>query len=224
MCSCQSFAENQTSNDYPVVPQNKLVVQNGVSFDLVTSQTCSGFMETDLSNFRSELSRIALEISQQLDRLQSEKIVFAESCTAGMIAATMGGVPGISRYLCGSAVTYREATKTDWLGLSPEKIKGHTAESTQVAQDMAELVLQGTPEATLALAITGHLGPEVDDAIDGTVFVAVFQRGSLEMKMIDNRQCRLKTLGRLERQLESTLLALRCLSDNLQRISPERPA
>ena len=61
---------------------------------------------------------VAAELAEQLAAKQ-QKIVFAESCTAGMAAALLGGCPGISAWLCGSAVTYREATKTRWLDIDP---------------------------------------------------------------------------------------------------------
>ena len=44
------------------------------------------------------------------------RVVFAESCTAGMVSATLAAVPGISDYLCGSMVTYRPEIKENWLG------------------------------------------------------------------------------------------------------------
>ncbi len=50
-----------------------------------------------------------------LKRLDT-KIVFAESCTAGLVSATLARVPGVSAYLCGSAVTYRDEVKTAWVG------------------------------------------------------------------------------------------------------------
>ena len=33
------------------------------------------------------------------------KLVLAESCTSGFAAAMLAGVPGVSGYFCGSAVT-----------------------------------------------------------------------------------------------------------------------
>ena len=43
------------------------------------------------------------------------RVAFAESCTAGLVAASLARTPGISQWLCGSAVVYRDATKAAWL-------------------------------------------------------------------------------------------------------------
>ncbi len=46
---------------------------------------------------------VVAELHTELQRT-GHVIVFAESCTAGMIAATLGRIPGISEWLAGSAV------------------------------------------------------------------------------------------------------------------------
>ena len=48
---------------------------------------------------------------------RQERLVLAESCTGGLICATLATIPGISQWLCGSSVVYRETTKRDWLGI-----------------------------------------------------------------------------------------------------------
>ena len=179
-------------------------------------------MEPDSSKIRSELAIVADEISARLERLKSERIVFAESCTAGMIAATMGGVPGISRFLCGSAVTYREATKIAWLNVSPDLIGEHTAESLAVTNEMGILVMQRTPEATLSLAITGHLGPGVDETVNGKVYVAIFQRSRDSVALIGGGQFQLKSANRLGRQTEASFLALQSLNESLEKTEGRR--
>ncbi len=98
-----------------------------------------------------------VEILRRLDA----KIVFAESCTAGLAAATLARIPGVSAYFCGSAVTYRDEVKTAWVGVDPGLIQQQTAVCEKVAKEMAEGVLNRTPSASIAVAITGHLGPNV---------------------------------------------------------------
>ena len=115
---------------------------------------------------------VATDLATQLSTSQ-QKIVFAESCTAGMAAALLGGCPGISAWLCGSAVTYREETKTRWLNIDSLLLKQFSAESAETTRQMAEAVLQKTPEANVAAAITGHLGPQAPPEIDGRIFMAI---------------------------------------------------
>ena len=105
------------------------------------------------------------------------KLVLAESCTAGLISASLGRIPGISDYLCGSAVVYRYDTKTQWLGVPPDVLLDPGPVSSPVARAMVEGVLEETPEADVAAAISGHLGPNAQAEQDGLIVVAVAIRG-----------------------------------------------
>lgn len=133
---------------------------------------------------------------------KQQKIVFAESCTAGMAAALLGGCPGISAWLCGSAVTYREATKTQWLDIAPALLKQFSAESAETTVQMAAAVLEKTPAAGIAAAITGHLGPQAPAEIDGKIFMAIAIR---RQDQIDVRELelQLEQTDRRTRQLEA---------------------
>jgi PncC family amidohydrolase len=134
------------------------------------------------------------------------RIVFAESCTAGLASATLAGVPGISRWHCGSAVTYREQTKIDWLGVSERDVTELGAVSEPVARQMACGVLQRTPEADVAAAITGHLGPQAPGDLDGVIYVAVAHRDAEIQLHVWRHQ--LASSGRSERQQEAASLLL----------------
>jgi PncC family amidohydrolase len=108
---------------------------------------------------------------------QSDKrIVFAESCTAGLVSASLARVPGISEFLCGSAVVYRIDTKAKWLGIREDVLQEPGPVSSLIASQMAEHVLALTPEADLAASITGHLGPGAPPDLDGVIYIAVARR------------------------------------------------
>lgn len=132
------------------------------------------------------------------------KIVFAESCTGGMVAATMASVPGVSQWLCGSAVTYRERSKVDWLGVPPEVIDTHSAVSQQASSKMAETILEKTSEAALSAAITGHLGPHAPTDLDGVCFLAVAIKDPAKGVIIKKRKVELSETSRIQRQREAT--------------------
>ena len=67
-------------------------------------------------------------------------LVTAESCTAGLIAATLSRVPGMSRCLAGALVVYQPASKTEWLDVSAEMIDKHgAARGDTVKELIAEL-------------------------------------------------------------------------------------
>lgn len=100
-----------------------------------------------------------------------DRIVCAESCTAGLVSATLAAIPGASQFLCGSAVVYRDATKTSWLHVPADVLSVHGDVSHETAVLMAEGALASTPEATIAVSITGHLGPHAPEGLDGVAFI-----------------------------------------------------
>jgi nicotinamide-nucleotide amidase len=82
----------------------------------------------------------------------------AESCTGGLIAARLTGVPGASAWFWGGFVTYATAAKAQALGVPPELVAACGVVSEAVARAMAEGVLAHSP-ANLALSATGIAGP-----------------------------------------------------------------
>lgn len=149
----------------------------------------------------------AAESLSALLRDRGLHLVLAESCTGGLVAASLAAVPGISRWFCGSAVTYREATKVAWLGVDGELILRHSAVSRAVTHAMAVRVLAETPEATVSIAVTGHLGPDAPPTLDGRLFLAMAWREPGETRA-ETRDFRLRSSGRRERQREAAEIAL----------------
>ena len=149
---------------------------------------------------------LMVSLAKQLFRLLKQhdmRIVFAESCTAGLVSATLAKVPGVSQWHCGSAVTYRSETKTEWLDVSESTLKRHTAVSEPVARQMAVGVLNKTPEAGLSAAITGHLGPDVPADFDGVVFIGIARRAGKGIKSVGVWRHQLQQQTRLQRQKEA---------------------
>jgi len=119
------------------------------------------------------------DISIQLQSLLSHKkhrIVFAESCTAGLIAASLGRIPGISDWLAGSAVVYQIETKAEWLGVDCNTLIATGPVSQVVSEQMAGGVLKITPHATIAASVTGHLGPDAPVDQDGIAWSSIAVR------------------------------------------------
>lgn len=158
-----------------------------------------------------DLPTEARELAAQL-RDKNRRVVFAESCTAGLVSASLAGIPGISKWHCGSAVTYREATKTAWLDVSVEDLQQHSAVSEPVARQMALGVLQFTPEADYSAAVTGHLGPDAPPELDGVIYVAIAHRDPDGVHLVGMRRLQLETATRGDRQREAAALVLRQLA------------
>ncbi len=92
------------------------------------------------------------------------RVVCAESCTGGMVAAAITDIPGSSAVLWGGVVAYSNDCKVRLLGVSADLIAEFGAVSREVARAMAigALALREPADngAGLALAITGIAGPE----------------------------------------------------------------
>lgn len=87
-----------------------------------------------------------------------KKFSFAESCTGGLVGASVASVSGASAVFCGSAVTYSNAAKADILGVSRSTLGEYGAVSSECAAEMALGSLR-IYEADVAVSITGVAGP-----------------------------------------------------------------
>ena len=152
------------------------------------------------------------------------RIALAESCTGGLVAASLAAFPGASDWLCGSAVTYRERTKSDWLGVSTETLLQHTAVSREATEAMAAGLWQRTPEAHVAVAVTGHLGPSAPSELDAVVFVTVLgpapRASDAAAPEPVTTRVQLRQHERQARQAEAAACVLRLIAERLDQQSP----
>lgn len=96
----------------------------------------------------------------------------AESCTAGLIAAALGSVPGGGKVMESGYVVYSPTAKHRLLRVSAETIDRFGLTSEEVSREMARGALHDS-EANVAVATTGVAGPEpMDDIPPGTVCFA----------------------------------------------------
>jgi nicotinamide-nucleotide amidase len=91
-------------------------------------------------------------------RKKGLKLATAESCTGGMVAASITDVAGSSDVFERGFVTYSNLSKTEMLGVDSGLIQTHGAVSSQVAKAMAEGALKFS-KAQISVAITGVAGP-----------------------------------------------------------------
>lgn len=82
----------------------------------------------------------------------------AESCTGGLITSRLTDIPGSSRYVMQSVVTYSNNAKTQLLGVPNAMIETHGAVSEPVALAMAD-GLRGRAGVDVAIGVTGIAGP-----------------------------------------------------------------
>ena len=86
------------------------------------------------------------------------KLVTAESCTGGMIAAACTDLAGSSAWFERGFVTYSNDAKTELLGVEERVLRRAGAVCGPVAQAMAEGALAHS-RAQVAVAVTGVAGP-----------------------------------------------------------------
>ncbi len=111
-------------------------------------------------------------------REREETLAVAESCTGGLIGATITAVAGSSDYFDSGLTTYSYDAKRRHLGVSREALDEHGAVSDPVAREMAQGVRDVT-DVTWGVATTGIAGPTggTDDDPVGTVYIAVAYAG-----------------------------------------------
>ena len=162
------------------------------------------------TDFDKALGEVASRI-QQSCKVANHRFVLAESCTAGLISAALSRQPGISDCFCGSAVTYRNQTKQQWLNVQDQDLVDSGPVSALVAAQMAEGVLTETSEAQVAAAVTGHLGPAAPTELDGVIYVAVAVRSEGEHRLVVSHRLVLAESERRFRQQEAALSVLQAL-------------
>ncbi len=124
---------------------------------------------------------IAAELIKKLEA-KKLKLVTAESCTGGLIAATIIAVPGSSKVFDRGFITYSNEAKTDLLCVPEELIKKHGAVSREVAEAMAR---GACSKGNIAIAATGIAGPETSEHKPvGLVYLAVCYQG--KTRVIEN--------------------------------------
>ncbi len=113
--------------------------------------------------------------SAVLEALRAKRctLALAESCTGGLLGASLTAIPGASVSLLGGWVTYSNALKQSQLEVPADLLAQHGAVSVPVARAMALGALEHSG-ADHALSITGIAGPDGGSAAKpvGTVFIS----------------------------------------------------
>lgn len=105
---------------------------------------------------------------------QNKYVSFAESCTGGMLTSMLVDIPGSSRVLKESFITYSNEAKIKRLGVKRETLEAYGAVSEQTAKEMA-IGLHNATGCDIAVSITGIAGP--DDAENkkaGLVYISLY--------------------------------------------------
>ena len=105
---------------------------------------------------------------------RNETLVFAESCTGGLLSSSITSISGSSQVFQGSIVSYSNELKHTLLDISEEKLTKYGAVSEEVCEAMAINVKEKL-RADWAISISGIAGPNggSQDKPVGLVYISI---------------------------------------------------
>ena len=154
------------------------------------------------------MARLFLDDAQQ----RRLKVVTAESCTGGLVAALLVEIPGSSKVLERGFVTYSNKAKEEVLGIPGDLIADYGAVSEPIARAMAEGALEES-RANMAISITGIAGPGGGTRLKpvGTVHFALARENAPIRHQMEN----FGDIGRSEIRMASVEVALQMMMESV---------
>lgn len=142
------------------------------------------------------------------NRAAGRRVIVAESCTGGLVAAALTEIAGCSDVVEGAFVTYSNDAKRGFLKVSEDVLDTFGAVSVATAWSMAQGALARSG-ADVAVAITGIAGPGGGSAKKpvGTVVFARAERGGDPAEVVADVR-HFGDLGRGGIRLQAALCAL----------------
>jgi len=137
----------------------------------------------------------------------------AESCTGGLVSATLINYPGVSSVFMEGCVTYSNEAKINRLGVKKETLDKFGAVSEETAREMAQGIAENF-KTNIGLSTTGIAGPGggSKEKPVGLVYIGIYINGKTIVKKFifeGNRQeIRLKATNSILNELKIELLNL----------------
>lgn len=139
------------------------------------------------------------------------RIVVAESCTGGLVTASLTEIPGCSAVLDRGFVTYSNEAKRELLGVADDIVDTFGAVSIAVAWAMAKGALDRS-QADVAAAVTGIAGPDggsEQKPVGTVVFARALRDASPDDSLTEHKQ--FTGASRAEIRLQAALFTLELL-------------
>ncbi len=153
-----------------------------------------------------------------LCRRKKLKIAAAESCTGGLLAATLTEIPGSSDVFERGFVTYSNEAKQTMLGVTPTTLESCGAVSRETAEAMATGALAHAP-VDLAVSITGIAGPH--GAVPGKPVGLVHFAAASRSGRVIHHDRKFGDIGRAQVRRASVVQALAMLQDLAEKEEPK---
>ena len=167
------------STEYIVMRSKKNISDEDFIFYLAISPK---FREIAIKSMTgtSGRQRVQLDVVKNTEMLIEKNLTIstAESCTGGLVSATLINYPGISSVFIEGCVTYSNESKINRLGVNPNTLKIHGAVSEETAREMAEGIAKNF-DTNVAISTTGIAGPDggtIDKPV-GLVYIGIYING-----------------------------------------------
>ncbi len=152
---------------------------------------------------------------------QKQTLATAESCTGGLLAEMLTGIPGSSRYFLRGWIPYADGAKKEDLRISGEMIDQYGAVSEPVAAAMAENARR-LAGADWGIGITGIAGPDGGSAHKPVGLVYIGLAGPAKAVV---RRCRFpgdrQSVRLRSADMALTLLRLSLLGLSVETVLPQ---
>lgn len=137
------------------------------------------------------------------------KIAVAESCTGGMVSASLINYPGISSVFMEGLITYSNEAKMERLGVKKETLDKFGAVSEETAIEMAQGVCKKF-NTNVGVSTTGVAGPGggTDEKPVGLVYIGVCINGKTKVKKLNLSGNRFKVRQRAAKEALNELRIL----------------
>jgi len=165
--------------------------------------------------------RLAAVALLELCKGKKLTLATAESCTGGLVAATLSEISGSSLVLDRGFVAYSNAAKQQMLGVTSVTIDIYGAVSTECAEEMAKGALAHA-SVDLAISITGIAGPT--GAAPGKPIGLVYFCSASRSGRVIAHDCKYGDIGRFKVRRKSVLQALAMLRELAEKEEPHLPA
>lgn len=106
----------------------------------------------------AELCETVRSLGQALLR-RGMRCATAESCTGGLVSATLTSVPGSSAWFVGGVTSYANSAKVRALGVAASLLEAQGAVSEPVVREMA-LGVCGLMDVAAGVSLSGVAGPD----------------------------------------------------------------
>jgi len=123
--------------------------------------------------------------------IKNKTLAIAESCTAGLLSATLTDIPGSSKYFKGSIVAYSNDIKNKLLNINNEQLEKYGAVSKEIAEEMSNNIRK-IFNSDYGISITGIAGPSggTKEKPVGTVWISISSADITFSKLLNFRGSR----------------------------------